>query len=93
MKISELILELENFKTKNGDTEVLTREDGFGGHAMHTCDGISSDKLYAYECAENGNEKIIKELFPEWDGDDDSLDDLKPLSCVVINSGTMLYAT
>lgn len=96
MKISELIKELEEFKTNNGDLEILTREDGFGGYAMHTCDGVENrtSKLYAYECNENGsNEKIIKKLFPQWDGNDDSLDDIEPISCAVISSGTMLYAT
>ena len=93
MKISDLIKELEEVKEKKGNLEILTRDNGFGGYAMHTCNGLSNTNLYAYECAENGNEEIIKELFPEWNGKDESLDDLTPIPCVVINSGTMLYAT
>jgi hypothetical protein len=98
MKISKLIKELEKFKNLHGDAEVLTRIDGFGGYGIHNCGGISEDQLYPsefYEGGEDGNvtDTTIKELFPEWNGDHETLDNMNPITCVVINNGHPLYSS
>ena len=92
MKISELINQLEELKNEHGDIEVLTKEDGFGGYAMHTCEGTNTHEIYPGDLYETGDESV-KEFFPEWDGDEDTLEDFEPINCAVILSGHVLYST
>jgi len=96
MKISKLIVKLEKLKEKYGDLPILVEESGMGGHAMHTV----SDKLelqtmslstLLYSCDEP-EEAAIKEIFPEWDGDLESNQNLKT-KYVELAMETMLYAT
>jgi hypothetical protein len=63
---------------------------------MHTVDGVGETSLQCYDLGENGypDADVIKELFPEWDGNEDTLEDFDgKAKCVEINMGTMLYAS
>ena len=96
MKISELEAQLAILKAKLGDVQILVEEKGFGGYAMHTCTGAKESSINSGDLGENGypNNDVIQELFPEWDGNEDSLEDLdSEVTCVEINLGTMLYST
>jgi hypothetical protein len=92
MKISQLIEKLEEFKSRLGDAEVLVEERGFGGYAMHTVRNVSEDGLCGGSIEDRPDDSILKDIFPEWDGDQDTLDD-QEIKCVSLSTGTLLYAT
>ena len=93
VKISELIEKLEQIKVKHGDLMVLGEMSGYGGHAIHTvteCVEVSNINLY--DMLDHSCENEIKEIFPEWDGDIDTEQDLS-VDYVEISLGGMLYST
>ena len=96
MRISELITKLQEIEKEHGDLTVLSQEDGFGGYSMNTLSekvSIETISLSSLLYSEEGvDEEVGKQLFPEWDGDPDSDQDLA-LNCLVLNTGYFLYAT
>ena len=95
MILSKLISELESLKEKHGDLPILVQESGFGGYAMHTV----SDKLEVNRMSletlltcDEPEERVIKEMFPEWDDDLESEQNLK-IGYVTLVLGTILYTT
>ena len=95
MKISKLISKLEKLKEKHGDLPILVEESGMGGHAMHTVSDnleLSTMSLSTLLTCDEPEEAAIKEMFPEWDGDLESKQNLKT-KYVEIALETMLYAT
>lgn len=96
MKISKLIAKLEAVKAKHGDIPVFIEQQGYGGHALHTTEAKDSLQnltlMTLLHSDQELDEKEIKKIFPEWDGDIDSEQDLKT-KYFEISTGTMLYAT
>jgi hypothetical protein len=101
IRVSKLIKELQElqeFEKKHGNVPVLMREDGMGGHAMFFVDGVCSNPteigLYDFEDIDDNEEKV-KALFPDWDGDAETVyeSDMKPVKCLEISTGEMLYST
>jgi len=94
MKISELIKELEEFKAKHGDLVVVSKEDGMGGYGMLLSEGISKypDTINGYHFEDIDDEQNIKKVFPEWDGNEDTLDDLE-VKVAILYTGDTLYST
>jgi len=94
MKISELEKILAFVREKHGDVEVLIEESGMGGYAMHTInvnDRINEMELSSLD--ENDDEDIKKQLFPSWDGTEETIDDVPSLKYFEIGMGTFLFAT
>ena len=96
MKISELIEKLTKIKEKHGDIPVLVEEEGYGGHALHTlkCDKrrVHNLELGTLIWSDEPNEELIKELFPDWDGNMESEQQLE-IKYVELSTGKMLYST
>jgi hypothetical protein len=98
MKISDLIKQLEAAKEKHGDIHVFTKEYGMGGEAYYTCGGVSkhTEAIYPGDILEHMqlSEAEIKELFPEYNGDEDTLEKMPGYSVgIVIAGGNLIYAT
>jgi hypothetical protein len=95
MVISELISKLEELKNKIGDVQVLVEHEGFGGYAIHTLEDVGESSLSSYDIDEdNYDYDVIRRLFPDWDGDEDTFEDFdSEVNCVEIKMGTMLYAS
>jgi len=93
MKISTLIKQLEEIKEKYGDLPILIYEQGFGGHALLTFGRCEKSEMYAGSLLEDDNldEKQVKEIIPEYDGNEDSLD--KDFDYVQISGGSMIYSS
>ena len=99
MKISELIKQLENFKNEHGDAPVVTLNEGFGGYGVYLCSGIGTkEKIspwYLMDGGENGNlsnEDILK-IIPDWDGKQESLENMNSIICVCIEGKKLIYAS
>jgi hypothetical protein len=96
MIISELINELEEYKKTHGDLLVVSRSDGFGGYAMSLSGGIyckgSPDTINGWDFEDIDDELGIKSVFPDWDGTEDSLDELSE-DVVVLCAGSNIYTT
>jgi hypothetical protein len=91
MIISELIIELERLKLIHGDLPVVTKEYGFGGHAITTISKVESTSVYLGGMVELAlSDDDIKEVVPDYDGDEDSLD--IEIDCIQICSGISIYA-
>jgi len=82
MILSELIKNLEDYKSKLGDVEVFTQDEGFGGYSFSTFGGISEDELTPESC-EDSSDEMIKEIFG----------DKEKIECVVIHTGHILFST
>lgn len=94
IRISELIKTLEELKDKHGDVPVLTKEDGFGGYAIHEAALPDDYELFISDFFEEGsNTEKAKEFFPEWNGEDNTIDDIKPITCVCMYTGSTIYST
>lgn len=97
MKISQAIKELERLKEQHGDMFILIKEDGFGGHAIHTTSGFNTITLSTYEVSEGIDEgrmtiEDAQEIFPEMTEENyEEIDD--QVNCLIIQAGTMIYAT
>ena len=74
------------------------REDGMGGYGMIYVSGVDKQPTeigpYHFEDVDDDDPKV-KSLFPDWDGDAETLcdSDMKPVKCVEIGAGEMLYST
>jgi hypothetical protein len=98
IRISQLIKELQQFEKKYGNLPVLMREDGMGGHAMIYVSGVdkSPTRIHPSDFEDvDDNEPKVLALFPDWDGEPESLldSDMKSVKCVEIGIGEMLFAT
>jgi hypothetical protein len=95
MKISNLISKLEKLKEKHGDIHLLLQQNGMGGHAMHTTKKevrVDTMSLHSFIGEEDLDDDVIKEFFPEWDGDIDTKEN-PSIKVVVLSTEDMLYAT
>ena len=98
MKITDLIKKLEDIKEKDGDVPIVVKHDGFGGYGILICDGVIQTTISPWAMAEGGEygnitDKDIRIFFPNWDGNDDSLDTMDKAKCVCINGGKLIYAS
>ena len=107
MRISELILKLEEIKNQHGDLLCTSQEDGFGGKAIYLLsDYISIDKLYFEEVLYNENGEsdidVLKEVFPDFNGDYTDIDAVEKyaddlpeqiIQTLTFNNGPMIYST
>ena len=93
MKISEIIDKLNLLKDEHGDIQVFCREDGYGGHAVHIIgEDINLKHLTLHDMFDDGDDVLIKELFPEWDGDYDTDQELS-INYVEIELNNVIYST
>lgn len=104
IRISQLIEQLEKYKAKRGDVVVLTIEHGCGGHAVSFSGGLcdttnhNEHNILPSEFHEGGEDgrwtdKQIKEIFPAWDGDHDTLCKLPPIPAVLLDVDGQIYCT
>lgn len=98
MRISELINQLEQTKKEFGDIHVFTQVSGFGGRAVYTCIGPSkwTEKIYPNQLLEHMSldTEEIKKLFPNYNGDEESLETMEETAIgVAIESGDLIYST
>ena len=96
MKISQLIKTLEGLQASLGDVPVVIEERGYGGYAVHTCGAVNKSSIRTYDLGEDGypDADTLKELFPQWDGQEDSFEELDAeCICVEIQMKTCLYST
>jgi len=98
MRISQLIEQLEKAKKEHGDIHVFTKEYGFGGEAYYTCGGVSNDieEIYPGDILEHRqlNDEQIKDLFPEYNGDEETLEEMQNTALgISIKNGTLIYST
>ena len=82
---------------KNGDAEVVITEKGYGGQTDYICDGVSEypTEIYAYMVGgeDYTDYDVVKELFPEWDGDEETVEELEPTKGFVLTTGTIVYSS
>ena len=92
-----MISNLENLKEKIGDVEVTFREEGCGGHAIHTIEGISESTIHScdheWDESDEDDRNAFKSLFPMWDGETEFYDTNFTVDSIEISTGKKLYAT
>lgn len=96
MKISELISNLQEIQSTNGDIPVVVHVEGFGGYGEYIIKTIVGSEMYGSNVLSEGNldDNDLKEFFPEWDGKDvDDIDTDKDVIYASINCGTEIYST
>jgi len=92
MLTSELLYILQQNLAEHGDIPVLVEQRGMGGYAIHTIDSTDIQKISPYDIEEEVTNECYKEVFLEWDGNED-------ISCISsqkyleLKLGSMLYAT
>tara|TARA_R110000772_G_scaffold20466_5_gene57010 strand:+ start:157589 stop:157870 length:282 start_codon:yes stop_codon:yes gene_type:complete len=87
MKISELIKDLEEMKNEHGDLTVMLEEDGY---ELLLCDKISVETVGWYHIENVYNIDLIKEVFTEWDGNEDTLEKFET-KVISIHNRDLLY--
>lgn len=95
MKIKNLIKKLSKIESKHGDVEVFIEVSGFGGHSIHkiTDDvSLSAFNLQDLLYSDFSDEKTIKNIFPEWNDDMDSEQELT-IDYVELSASSVLYST
>jgi len=108
MRISELILKLEEIKNQHGDLLCTSQEDGFGGKAVYLLsNNISIDSMYYDQFLYDENidpsdVDVLKKIFPDFTGDYNNFDDVEKyansleeheIKIITFKNGFMIYST
>lgn len=90
MKISVLIKELEEIKSSHGDLPIIVSTKINYGSTENILSRVSKTSFYGgKEIQENLDEDEIKEIFPEYDGTWESLDN--DFDCILLYSGSQIF--
>ena len=92
MKISEMEAALAKIKAQHGDIELTIHRSGYGGYEVTTVADVTSTTESLWRM-EDGDEKSIKTIFPEWDGEEESIDSIADKRVAQISMGGTLYTT
>ena len=96
MRISKLLKILEEVKQKKGDILVGTVEHGFGGYALNMAKESKVDDIYKftpYDKEEEFDESTRMELWPDWDGEEETMKDAGEINIFVLHADQNIYTS
>jgi hypothetical protein len=95
MKVSELIAVLEKVQAAEGDILICVKEHGFGGYNVSTmtASADSFDEISPADCEEEPDRPTATELWPDWDGEEETIDSIPPVKVLLLHTGLIIYST